>query len=273
MKASLVGEIAVIETHGEKQARVKKFTQELLAKQKNIRTVAVKVTNTEGRFRVRKVKVIAGEKSTETTYRENNCSFRFDLNKVYFSPRLAFERQRISELAQPGEKILVLFAGVGPYAIVIGRKIALLEKAAEKKRQKLAKTEIVGVELNPAGVKYFEQNIALNKVGEIVSAVKGDANKFLTENKNWKKFDRIILPLPKTADKFLEGAVKCCRKGGIVHFYSIQSELADRLYGEAEKKILEACIKQKRRCKFLLERVALPYAPRVVQTVVDFKVI
>lgn len=279
-----MGEIAIVETHGEKPAKLKKFAAELLLKQKNIRTVAVKATNTGGRFRIRKIKVIAGEKSTETTYRENGCSFRFDLNKVYFSPRLAFERQRISELAQAGEKILVLFAGVGPYAIVIGKKLLLEEKLAGKnkiskaKNAKISKatgakkTEIVGVELNPAGAKYFEQNIAFNKVEEIVSAVKGDAKKFLAKKSNFKAWDRVIMPLPKTADKFLEGAVKCCRKGGTVHFYSIQSELAESLYGEAKKKMLEACIKQKRRCKVVLERVALPYAPRVVQIVVDFKV-
>ncbi len=272
MKASIIGEIAVVETHGEKAAQVKKFALELLAKQKNIRTVAVKATNTEGKYRVRKVKVIAGEKSTETTYRENDCTFKFDLNKVYFSPRLAFERQRICELARPGEKILVLFAGVGPYAIVIGRKITLLERAAEKKKKKLPKTEVIGVELNPAGIEYFEQNISLNKVGAIVSAVEADAKKFLAQKSNFKKFDRIIMPLPKTADKFLEGAVKCAAKGATIHFYSIESELAENIYATAEKKIEAACKKQKRKSKVILERVALPYAPRVVQVVVDFKV-
>lgn len=272
MKASLIGEIAVVETHGEKLPQVKKFAQELLARQKNVRTVAVKATNTEGKFRVRKVKVVAGVKSTKTTYRENGCTFKFDLNKVYFSPRLAFERQRICELCQPGEKILVLFAGVGPYAIVIGRKIALLERVAEKKKQKLPKTEVIGVELNPAGIKYFEQNISLNKVAGIVWAVKADAKKFLAKKENFKKFSRIMMPLPKTADKFLEGAVKCAAKGATVHFYSIESELTENIYAAAEKKITQACAKEKRKFKVLLERTVLPYAPRVAQIVVDFEV-
>ncbi len=283
LKASFVGEIAVVECQPGEKKLVKKFAQQLLQKHKNIRTVAVKQTITEGKYRVRKIKVIAGEKKTETLYRENGCSFKLDLNKAYFSPRLSFERQRVSELAAPGEKVLVLFAGVGPYAIVIARRILLMERMAEKRAKeknekkktdtKFPKTEIVGVELNPAAVKYFRENARLNKVDGMVEIVKADAKKFLAEKQNFGKFDRITMPLPKTAGEFLEGAVKCCAKGGTIHFYSIESELAENIYAKAEEKISEACVKQKRKFRIVNERVALPYAPRVVQIVVDFKML
>lgn len=264
MKASFVGEIAVVEFQPGERKQLGKFAKQLLREHKNLKTVAVKSSITEGKYRVRKIKVIAGKKTTETIYKENACVFKFDLNKVYFSPRLAFERQRIAALAKPGEKILVLFAGVGPYAIVIAKKLAL--------EKRVNGTEITGVELNPAGVKYFQENIELNKVSVIVEVVKADAKKFLAKKENTGKFDRIIMPLPKSAHEFLDGAVRCCRKGGVIHFYAIASELAKNVFENAEKQVMQACKKQKRKCKTSLERVVLPYAPRVVQIAVDFRV-
>ena len=264
MKASFVGEIAVVEYAPEERKRLKQFARELLQKHKNIKTVAVKATITEGKYRVRKIRVIAGKKTTETLYKENNCVFKFDLNKVYFSPRLSFERQRISEQVRPGEKVLVLFAGVGPYAIVIAKKLAW--------EKKIDGTKIIGVEINPAAVKYFEENVLLNKVGGIVEVVRADAKKFLSKKQNLGKFDRIIMPLPKSGEKFLLGAVKCCGKNAVTHFYAIASEKQKNVFEETEKKVFAACKKVGRKCKILLERIALPYAPRVAQIVIDFRV-
>jgi len=262
MKASMVGEIAVIEPTAENKGKYLQFARQLLQENKHIRTVAVKATATEGRYRVRKVRVIAGKKTTETTYRENGAILKLDLNKVYFSPRLCFERQRIAELVKPGERVLVLFAGVGPYAIVIAKKLGKNAK----------NTKIVGVELNPYAVEYFKENNKLNKTEALVTVVKADAKKFLAKKENRKAFDRIIMPLPKTAFKFLPGAVRCASAGATIHFYAIASERDGSPFEEAEKQIAHACAKQKRKFKIILKRVALPYAPRVVQVAIDAKI-
>ena len=65
-----------------------------------------------GELRIRELEWIAGEKKTKATYRESGCVFNVDLSKVYFSPRLSFERMRIAKQVNADEVIINMFAGV-----------------------------------------------------------------------------------------------------------------------------------------------------------------
>jgi tRNA (guanine37-N1)-methyltransferase len=83
------------------------------------------------------------------------------------------------------------------------------------------------------------------------------------------KFDRIIMPLPKSADDYLEVAIKVSKKGTIIHFYDFQQE------GEFEKsaeKIKKACQAAKRECKILGITKCGQSAPREFRVCVDFEV-
>jgi len=55
-------------------------------------------------------KFIAGEKTKEVLYKENNCFFRFNLDTTYFSPRLSNERKDIAEQIKKNEKILTIYS-------------------------------------------------------------------------------------------------------------------------------------------------------------------
>src|SRR3989344_5180573 len=83
----------------------KKKAQELLKKIKHIKTVAYKSDIHQGKFRLKKVKILAGEKSKETIHKENNVLIKLDVEKCYFTPRLSEERKRINNLVKNNEEI------------------------------------------------------------------------------------------------------------------------------------------------------------------------
>jgi tRNA (guanine37-N1)-methyltransferase len=211
----IVGDIAIVEPGTD--------AQQLLAEHKNINVVLAKKGEIEGDYRVREYDILASRpeardftdvpailrprKLTETVHKENGCRFKVDPTEAYFSVRLSTERARIASLVKKGEKVLVMFAGVGPYPVVIA---------------KMAEPEtVVGIELNPYAVRFFEENIELNKL-ENVKAIEGDVKDAIPKLK--EDFDRIVMPLPKESENFLYLAVKRVKKGGRIHLYKILHE-------------------------------------------------
>jgi len=250
----LIGDIAIVEIPKELEKKESEIGDALLKTNKRLKVVAKKLGRVDSEFRVRPLKVIAGENRTETLYTEHGCKMKVDVAKVYFSIRLSTERKRIAELVKPKEKILALFAGVGPFPLVISKK--------------QPKTEIVAIELNPEGVKYLEENIKLNKMKNIIP-VEGDARKVVLEK--YRGFaDRILMPLPRSADKFIDVAIAGAKDGCVVHLYSFApienpyQNIEKKIFAEAEKAGVSVEIKNK--------KIVRPYAPKIVQAVVDFMV-
>lgn len=250
----LIGDIAIIEIPEELEKHEKKIAGAILETNRRLKVVAKKLGRVESEFRVRPLKVIAGEKRTETLYTEHGCRMKIDVSKVYFSVRLSNERKRIAELVKPKENILALFAGVGPFPLVISKYHP--------------DTDIVAIELNPEGVKYMKENIRLNKAKNII-AVEGDARKVvLGKYKNFA--DRILMPLPRSADKFLDVAVAGAKDGCIVHIYNFAP--IENSYDEIEKKIFEEAKKAGVKTEIVNKKIVRPYAPKIVQVVVDFRI-
>ena len=250
----MVGDIAVIEIPKALSKKQKLIASAIMKNHRNIRTVAKKAGGTSGEFRIRPVKVIAGAKRTHTIYREGGCDFELDMNKTYFSPRLGTERTRIASLVKPHERVLVPFAGVGPFAIRIGKK----EPTAS----------VVGIELNPKAVGYFKRNILRNKCANVL-AIKGDVSKILPGKYNGVA-DRVAMPLPKDGIRFLPCIIPCLKKGGVLHYYSFGD--AKRPYDEAENEVKEAAEKLGRRAGALFKRVVRPYSKTTVQVVIDARI-
>ncbi|MFH0923083.1 MAG: class I SAM-dependent methyltransferase family protein, partial [Candidatus Micrarchaeota archaeon] len=205
----LVGDIAIIEIPKALESKKKTIGKALLASNGRLRTVLRKASAMNGKFRVRKFEFLAGEKKTETVYKESGGIFKLDLAKTYFSIRLSHERLRIADQVREGEKILALFAGVGPFPIIIARR--------------KTDVEIVAIELNPLATRMMKENVLLNGVQNKVKVIQGDVNEILPAKfKNWA--DRIIMPLPHTGENFLDASLKAARKGCIVHFYGFNSK-------------------------------------------------
>lgn len=85
-----------------------------------------------------------------------------------------------------------------------------------------------------------------------------------------KFFDRIIMPLPKTANKFLGTALDASKKGTVIHFYDFQDE---GKFDKSKEKVLKACKKAKRKCKILRIVKCGQYSPRKFRVCVDFKLV
>ena len=237
----------------ELEKKEKAIGEEILRQFKNIKTVAKKTKKYSGKFRTPRLKIIAGEKTKETIHRENNVSIKLDVEKVYFSPRLSSERKRIFLQMRKNESVLVMFSGCAVYPLVIAKNSNV--------------EEIYGVEINPTAHKYALKNLKLNKLGNKIKLFLGDVKKIMPLLN--KKFDRILMPLPKGAEKFLDLALGKIKKNGIIHFYDFSEE---NNYKKIMKSIEEECRKQKKKCEILNIVKCGQFSPGVNRICVDFRV-
>jgi len=249
----VVGEVLIFSDFPDGLEKKEKLIGEVLLNQhKNIKTIAKKTKKYSGKYRLPKLKIITGKRSKETLYNENNITLKLNVENVYFSSRLANERLRIAKLVKQGEVVLVMFSGCGPYPIGIAKNT----KAKE----------VYSVEINPVACEYQKENIKLNKVKNI-KLFKGDVKKVIPKFN--KKFDRILMPLPKGAEDFIVSALNAAKKGAIIHFYDFLNE------GEMDKakeKIDKACKKKKLKYKILDIVKCGQFSPHVFRICVDFKV-
>jgi tRNA (guanine37-N1)-methyltransferase len=147
----VVGNIAILKfDRGVSISLKKKFALNYLDKHKAVNTVLEKVGKFSGRLRTLKTKFLAGDKTLEALYRENGCEFRFNVETCYFSPRLSEERKNIASFVKSKERVLVMFGGVAPFAIVIAKN----SKASE----------VYSVELGRECSKYAIENVRRNKL-------------------------------------------------------------------------------------------------------------
>lgn len=251
----LIGDIAVIDIPDELVGKEKLIGETLLKLHKNLKTVCKRSGIHEGDYRIRHVEVIAGEHNTETIHRESGVALKLDMNNVYFTPRLSHERERIASLVKPGEMIGAFFAGVGPFPLVIAKKHP--------------DVKILAIELNPVAFEYLKHNINVNRAGGIISAACGDVRE-IAPHELKGACDRILMPLPKGAEDFLDVAFVCAKKGCIIHFYSFGPE--EDSFSDAIAKVEKAAKKAGRKIEVVNKKIVRPYAPRVNQIVLDIKV-
>jgi len=249
-----------------KKSEKKKFAEQLLKKQKAIKTVLEKKGKIKGRLRKISTTYIAGENTKEVLYKENNCVFRFNIDKTYFSPRLSNERKEIAEQIKKGDEVLVMFAGVAPLPIVI---------AKNSKAKK-----IISNEINREANKYAKLNIELNKVKNTVELLPGDikriAEKLSKGGVNIRgtlvphEFDVIAMPRPQLKETFLKQAFKLSKKGTRIFYYDFCAV--------TEKDVIVEKIKQearnaRKKIRVLKVKHAGEIAPYKIRLRVDFKVL
>ena len=248
----IIGDVAIIEVPEELEHREKLIAEAILKVHKRIKTVCKKTSERKGTHRLRKVKKILGKK-TETIHKEHGAQFKLDVKSVYFSPRESTERERIADMVQEGETVMVMFAGVGPYAIVIAKK-----KPVKK---------VYGIEINKKGYEYMKENVKLNKLGKKMVPIHGDVKD--KAPKYFRKCDRVLMPLPKGGPSYLELAIRCLKpKGGFIHFYYITP---DFLFSEVYSQAKNIAAKRKKKVRVLAKRQVLPYAPHRWKNCIDFE--
>ena len=184
---------------------------------KNVRTALEKTDKIKGRLRIAKTRFILGVDKRETVHIENGCRFKLNIDETYFSPRLSNQRQEVAsdivkKVNRKKNKILVLFAGVGPFSIVVAKKLKLAGK----------KALIVSNELNRKACQYACENVRINKVEDYVNVVQGDAKKIAVKLKKLNlplKYDFVIMPRPNLKDTFLKEMGRMANKGAKFYYH------------------------------------------------------
>src|ERR1035437_4380325 len=202
----VIGDIALLEEDLNQQ-KASKIANFLIRTQPNIKTVLKPLTPVIGEFRLREFRIIAGEPKTETVHREYGCSYKVDLSKAYFTPRLSTERSRILSWIKEGDVIIDMFAGVGPYSILLAKSKKPLN--------------VLAIDKNPDAVYYLKENITLNSAKNI-EAIEGDSREEAKKFANTA--DHVIMNLPHRAHEFLDSAILLTKPGGIIHYYGIAHE-------------------------------------------------
>lgn len=256
----VVGSIAIIEIQPEIIHRESIIGESILQTHKNITTVCRKDGEHSGIYRRQKLKIIAGERTKVTEHKESGCRLRLHVEQCYFSGRSGTERLRIAKLINDRfrkqrklEDIAVLFSGIAPFVCVIG-------KHAPYK-------SITGIEMNPVAHTYAIENVKLNKLMN-VQLIQGDVRKTLPAMN--RTFDRIIMPLPRTAEEFLPTALEASHKGTMIHLYGF---LPEEEFNKYKEHIEKTC--QEMKYKVMIKQLVIcgQFSPRLYRICVDFEII
>jgi tRNA wybutosine-synthesizing protein 2 len=202
-----------------------------------------------GQMRQPDREIIAGEDTTETIHKENGCLFKLDAMKVMFSQGNLAEKKRMSKLGND-ETVVDMFTGIGYFSIPM---------AVHAKPKK-----IISIEINPVSFGYLKENIALNRVGDIIEPIVGDCSKVTPR----RIANRVIMGYLDGQD-YLETGINALLPAGILHYHeavpeAIESRPVDR--------IIEVCRKIGRNVEITGRRRIKKYAPGVWHVVVDANV-
>ncbi|KAA0009272.1 MAG: class I SAM-dependent methyltransferase family protein [Thermoplasmata archaeon] len=205
-----IGNIAIIKLPEHLINDKEKIARFIIKSNRNVKTVFLD-KGVFDEYRVRKLEFISGENKTETIHKEYGIKIMVDVAKVYFSPRLATERMRVAKEIEEHSVTIDMFAGVAPFSLIIAR---------------YAKPEkIYAIDKNPYAIKYARINVQMNKMGDVIEVIEGDALQVI---KKLPHANHIIMNLPHKSFEYLPYAIE---KGDVIHYY----EIIER--GKEEKRV------------------------------------
>ena len=198
----IVGDVAVIKIPDELLPHATEIANAILHANTAVKVVAADA-GVKGELRVRRLRVLAGPDRTETVHREHGLSYAVDVARAYFSPRLGTERMRVAEQVQPGEAVVDMFAGVGPYAILI----------AKRRHPRV----VYAFDANPDAFRHLEENVRRNRA-ERVESRQGDGLRLLA---GIEPPDRVIIDYPHDPGPAYAAALSRVLPNGTIHYYEI----------------------------------------------------
>ncbi len=244
----IIGDIAIIDAS---DPDAKRIAEAILLMHKNIKTVLGALTRVHGEFRIRDFVLLAGEPGTETVYREYGCRYELDLARVYFTPRLATERARIAGQVDREDTVVDMFAGVGPFSILIAKSAGY----------------VIAIDKNPVAIEYLKKNARLNRINNI-RIICGDVADVAHDLCHVA--DHVIMNLPHSAHEFLDCALMIVKPDGIIHYYGIREE--GDLFEGAYEIIEHAAERYGMTAQVLDRRVIRSYSPHQYNIVMDVQI-
>ncbi|CAH1449881.1 unnamed protein product [Lactuca virosa] len=156
-----------------------------------IQTVVNKIDSINNDFRTMSLEVLAGNHSLVTRVVENGLHFHVDLATVYWSSKLATERQRLLNSFTRSDVVCDVFAGVGPLAISAAKKVK----------------HVYANDLNPHAIDYIERNCVLNKLERKIEVFNMDGRRFIDaifKSQSSRAITQVVMNLPKDAAEYLD---------------------------------------------------------------------
>ena len=236
----VVGDVAILNNlpEGDEETQ-RKVGEWIMAKNKAIKIVVARhcPLSTEDRSPgASGLKQLAGHPRDPvvTSHYEYGIKCVVDLNHTFFSPRMAPERLRLSQQVARGERVLVVFAGVGMEALQIAAR-------TEAKEVLVVERNAVACECVRRGKLMLSRNKTAPCPGsgkgasERLDIIEGDALDVLPTLEK-ESFDRIVAPRPKegsldgdlgTGDAgtpFLLAMLPLLKLKGEVHWYDFAAD-------------------------------------------------
>jgi tRNA (guanine37-N1)-methyltransferase len=243
----IIGDIAVI---NDLSGRDREESVEGILAHHDVKTILLKSEGLSGEFRLGEYEKLYGEE-TETVHQEYGCKFKVDPNVAFFSEREGTERKRVLDSVEDGENILVMFSGVAPYPVLLAKK---------------KDVEVVGIEKNPEAVKFARKNLEINDVEESVEIIEEDVRNI---EDDFPRFDRILMPSPTNAEKFLSKAFELASEKTIITLYTISDN--ENPFRQIKQKIKQLCRDGEFNVEFLDERIVSDYSPSQVKIAIEFQ--
>jgi tRNA (guanine37-N1)-methyltransferase len=260
-----IGSIAILELNREDQINLSSFSsligKTMLENNHALTSVYEKAGDVSGDFRIRELKFIAGNQETRTIHKENGCSFELDISKVFFTPRLVYERNRISNINSEFIEYGLtwdVFCGIGPFIIQIAKKHT--------------EGTYFATDINPEAIKWAKLNLVHNKllnkiqfyVQNIAYIEESDLNPILNS-----KVSRFIMNLPEKNLEFLPFLYFAIHpKGALLHIYQFNNK--SNSLREAEENLRAHALESKIVIKKVLNsKIVKPFSPALDMTVID----
>jgi len=246
----VIGDLAIVKFSGAPLQVRERAGEKILREMRNVKGVFEQEGGIEGEYRLRKLRHLAGERRTTTLHKENGCRFLVDIAKVYYSPRLSTERLTIAMMVRDGERVLNMFAGVGHFSITIARR---------------RRASVTSCESNVEAYRLHLENNMINKVAGMIATINTDAA--MLPDRLEGRFDRILMPHPSRADKYIGTALSLVAGGGVIHYYR---HLPAEDFEEAKSVILHE-LRVVRELRSVEVRKVREVGPRWLEVVADLK--
>ena len=255
----IIGDIAILKVANANVAAAEAVAKQIMTEHRRVKTVFLQTSPVLGDFRVRELKLLAGQEKTTTKHRESGCVFAVDVKKCYFSPRLSHERARIARLAKNGEAVVNMFAGVGCFSILIAKNVP--------------DAKVFSIDINPAAFSCMEENVRINRVYGRVTPLLGDS-KDIVKTQLRGTADRVLMPLPEKALEYLPYAVSALKpSGGWIHFYDFQHAAGnENPFDKSKQNVAQKLDGLGVGYSFVFSRVVRSTGPNWYQTALDILV-
>jgi tRNA (guanine37-N1)-methyltransferase len=193
-----------------------------------------------GPERRRRIETIAGSGGWWTQHRENGIVLDVDLERAYFSPRLAREHALVAAEVEDGESVYDLCCGVGPFSVTIAR-----DGRARS---------ITAVDANPDAIALLRKTLARYSYGGRVHPVEQRVEQFVADR---PPVERVILNLPHEGIKYAPSVARLVALRGRLYYYEVVART--ELEGRAE--VVGAVLGPPGAFVRSAQRVVHPYSP------------